>query len=665
VSDNYDFQNPAVVKLSAGDLFTKISIQDLQTGKRFWFRYKIDAANSQFSKVKSFFNSTTPPFFLNDQYSFRAQKFERVVYSDGKVQLGIDTLKIFATSAGWYAGANAVIAENGINLLANSFFAGMGLVVFDEKTLEFGFSDWYELFNNRPRMKELVDKINSIPEGKIVILAVADDAANNISVELKNAVKSLGSTKIDSLQFRGSWALIGKKSAKPGDVIEKVKGPYDGLVQIEKVFTKQSTDGKLTTTKIGPATVWEKLLINADVPANSQLKIKPIAIDKKGKEDTLSVFQINNGVAGLSSIDAKKYPFIKIITEFNSTQGYLPALKSLGVDYAGVPELGTNYQVISVSKDTVEQGENVDLSFYVYNAGERQADNFKVNVEAAKKDNTREEIFETIVDSLGAEQKKIFSIPYSTASVTGPIQFNIGIDPENKILELYEDNNFYSLPIYVKPNTKPASLKLTFDGNDIINGDYVSPNPNIRIELNDQSLIPIKDTSAVQLFLNNRKIYFSNNPSLAYSYSSSNPKFIVDYRPALENGSYTFKVLGKNATGQLIDSTGLVRNFSVKKELQLLNVYSYPNPMKDETYFTFKLTQIPDELKIKIYTLTGRMIKEFNLTSSELKYDFNKIYWDGRDADGDLVANGVYLYKVIIKKGSEISRTIQKLAVVR
>ena len=665
VSDNYDFQNPAVVKLPAGDLFTKISIKDLQTGKRFWFRYKVDEANSQFSKVKSFFNSTTPPFFLNDQYSFPAQKYERVVYSDGKVQLGIDTLKISATSAGWYAGANAVIAENGKNLLTNSFFAGMGLVVFDERTLKMEYSDWYQLFSDLPRMKQLVDYINSIPQGRVVVLAVADDAANNISVELKNAIKSLGSTKIDSLQFRGSWALIGKKSAKPNDVIEKVKGPYDGLVQIEKVFIKQSTDGKLTTTKIGPASVWKKLLINADVPTNSQLKIKPIAIDKNGKEDTLSVFQINNGVAELSSINAKKYPFIKIITEFNSTQGNMPVLKSLGVDYAGIPELGTNYQVISVSKDTVDQGENVDLSFYVYNVGESNANNFKVVVEAVNKDNSKEIIFEQIVDSIGMEQKKSFNLSYNTASTTGDVQFKIIIDAENKITELYKDNNIYIIPIYIKPNSKPASINLTIDGSDIIDGDYISSKPNIRIELNDQSLISIKDTTAIQIYLNNKLVPFFNNALLNYSFSTSNPKFIVDYKPILENGNYTLKVLGKNATGKLIDSSGVVRTFSVRNDLQLLNVYNYPNPFKDETYFTFKLTQIPDELKIKVYTIAGRMIKEFILSSSELKFDFNRIFWNGRDADGDLIANGIYLYKVITKMGSETSETIQKLAIVR
>jgi flagellar hook assembly protein FlgD len=48
-----------------------------------------------------------------------------------------------------------------------------------------------------------------------------------------------------------------------------------------------------------------------------------------------------------------------------------------------------------------------------------------------------------------------------------------------------------------------------------------------------------------------------------------------------------------------------------------------------------------------------------------LNYDFNRIEWDGRDEDGSLIANGVYLYKVIVKKGSDVITATQKLAVVR
>jgi len=103
----------------------------------------------------------------------------------------------------------------------------------------------------------------------------------------------------------------------------------------------------------------------------------------------------------------------------------------------------------------------------------------------------------------------------------------------------------------------------------------------------------------------------------------------------------------------------------VERKLMLLNVFNYPNPFSKETYFTFKLTRIPDELRIKIFTLTGRMIKKMSVPNSELRTDFNKIYWDGRDGDGDSVASGVYLYKIMLKQGNEETQIIQKLTVVR
>ena len=54
-----------------------------------------------------------------------------------------------------------------------------------------------------------------------------------------------------------------------------------------------------------------------------------------------------------------------------------------------------------------------------------------------------------------------------------------------------------------------------------------------------------------------------------------------------------------------------------------------------------------------------------NIPSTDLKYDFNKIYWDGRDEDGDILGNGVYLYKVILTAGEKTEKVIQKLAIVR
>ena len=96
-----------------------------------------------------------------------------------------------------------------------------------------------------------------------------------------------------------------------------------------------------------------------------------------------------------------------------------------------------------------------------------------------------------------------------------------------------------------------------------------------------------------------------------------------------------------------------------------MEVYNYPNPFANETYFTFRLSQIPEEVKIRIYTIAGRLIKEIAKQSSELNYDLNKIYWNGRDEDGDVIANGTYLYKMIMKNADKVESVTQKLSKVK
>ncbi|PIX94786.1 MAG: hypothetical protein COZ25_03830, partial [Ignavibacteria bacterium CG_4_10_14_3_um_filter_37_18] len=85
----------------------------------------------------------------------------------------------------------------------------------------------------------------------------------------------------------------------------------------------------------------------------------------------------------------------------------------------------------------------------------------------------------------------------------------------------------------------------------------------------------------------------------------------------------------------------------------------------DNTYFTFKLPQLPDELAIRIYTVAGRLVKEIKKSSAELSMHFNRIYWDTNDQDGNQLANGVYLYKVIAKRNGKSESITQKLAIVK
>jgi len=247
---------------------------------------------------------------------------------------------------------------------------------------------------------------------------------------------------------------------------------------------------------------------------------------------------------------------------------------------------------------------------------------------------------------------------------SGSKTFLINIDSDKQVTELYEDNNFYTVPFFIKPDTTTPTMNITFDGYDIIDGDCISDKPLIKTELSDLSLLPITDPSAVEIYLNEVLIP-PDTSILNYQFSETNPKVIVEFTPDLADGEYSLRVLGKNASGNLADSAGVERFFLVSNEAKILYVYNYPNPFKDATSFTFKLTQIPDEIKIKIFTIAGRLVKEMKLSSSQLNFDFNKIYWDGKDEDGDQLANGVYLYKVIMRAGDKTEAVTQKLAIVR
>ncbi|MBK8984388.1 MAG: T9SS type A sorting domain-containing protein [Ignavibacteria bacterium] len=89
-------------------------------------------------------------------------------------------------------------------------------------------------------------------------------------------------------------------------------------------------------------------------------------------------------------------------------------------------------------------------------------------------------------------------------------------------------------------------------------------------------------------------------------------------------------------------------------------LYNYPNPMKTETNFIFDLTgfENPGNGKIKIYTVSGKMIREIDIP---LNFGFNTISWDGKDNDGDLIANGTYLYKLFITGAENLESEVKNL----
>ncbi len=143
-------------------------------------------------------------------------------------------------------------------------------------------------------------------------------------------------------------------------------------------------------------------------------------------------------------------------------------------------------------------------------------------------------------------------------------------------------------------------------------------------------------------------------------------KGTVEYRfRGLESGPHTLRL---RAYDIFNNSSMAETYFTVAgaSQLTLQDVYNYPNPMTEQTSFTFRHNLgDPVNVDIKVYTLSGRQVK--TISAANVAERFVMLPWDGTDEDGDELANGVYLYKVVCRTtdGSMGSEVLGRLSLLR
>jgi hypothetical protein len=143
--------------------------------------------------------------------------------------------------------------------------------------------------------------------------------------------------------------------------------------------------------------------------------------------------------------------------------------------------------------------------------------------------------------------------------------------------------------------------------------------------------------------------------------------------PQLPLGEHT---LSLKAWDNFNNSTMVTRSIEVVAdgELQITEVMNYPNPVRrgdGGTAFQYRLSGDVDKVTIKIFTEAGRKIKSLELTASnQTQMDYNQVSWNLLDADGDHLANGIYLYQVNAERrtgdgGKESASETGKLVILR
>jgi len=203
-----------------------------------------------------------------------------------------------------------------------------------------------------------------------------------------------------------------------------------------------------------------------------------------------------------------------------------------------------------------------------------------------------------------------------------------------------------------KNDGKGPKIEIYFDDENFKNSYLVNPDFRLIVKLHDETGL---NTTGLGI---GHKLEAVLNDDEADAIDLTN-YFIADLNSGGKSGSvnYRFTDLAEGDYKLKVKAWDVFNNLSTQQTyfsvvggggLAVRDVYNYPNPFSGNTYFTFQqnLTE-PVDVEINIYTVAGRLVKKIEEYSVAEK--FVKIFWDGRDEDGNLLANGTYLYKLIVR----------------
>jgi hypothetical protein len=127
-------------------------------------------------------------------------------------------VSIVARSAGSEVGDFAHVFVNGIDTAENA--RGYNIVVINPQTGVVESSKAFDTFASADESARLAQFVDQIPSGKIVAVAVRDEASRYLTENAVNALRSIGAQENLRGKWRWSHAIIGVKGAAPGSALE-------------------------------------------------------------------------------------------------------------------------------------------------------------------------------------------------------------------------------------------------------------------------------------------------------------------------------------------------------------------------------------------------------------------------------------------------------------
>ncbi|WMN07153.1 C25 family cysteine peptidase [Marivirga arenosa] len=623
---------------------------------------------------------------ISNTWSFEENNFDLSVVAPANSQTDNISIKINGNEYATFGSQLGPCAINTLNLVAFDKSTGVPYVILSNGSfdvldpLSCGIRPQVinQIRNGQLAQPEEYFKkyFDELAEDDFVLISSYDSVAWNVlrannRTELLNLGAS--SSAIDNLQNGEPYILLGRKGAGEGNGIEVLADPNsttstkEQTINLDDIINARFESGSIVSRIIGPAKSWDLLDANfINVEASDIIRIDVFGIDTLSNQTLL--FSDVNLPLNISNINAELYPQLRLRINFSDPTNLTPAeLTNWEVTHTEVPDI-----LILPTQDTEEmraelaEGEVYNASFQLFNVTPNDFDDpIILNREIFNRE-SRQTFNEKIqFPALLSESDTTFSLGINSEAKVGENDLILKLNDNNLYSEKRFSNNLlnYNRLFMVQKDSLPPLIEVTFDGISILDGDIVSPQPFIQIELKDENqLIQKKDTTGIEMELLEQcegclpqRINFSS-PNVEWIPASEGNAFTINYQPnPLEDGDYQLRVRATDASENTAGEEPYKVRFEVVNASTITNFYPYPNPFSTSTRFVFTLTgsDLPQEIKIQILTVTGRVVREIlqdEIGPIHIGNNITDYAWDGKDEFGDRLANGVYLYRVLVRK---------------
>lgn len=506
--------------------------------------------------------------------------------------------------------------------------------------------------------------INETPVGNYLAFSVIFDGATGVTESLKVALEQLGSTRIRQVLPYMSYVLVVRKGASgPGMPALESLTNDTAVVSMSVPNLYSRGHGSITTLPMFIAPSWLSLGWRTSGPPTTDAQLALVGVRPAGTVDTLRIFPRDSTDIDLSFLNiptsGERYKALQTAALLSTSDATVtPALREWWMDVVAPADLAVSARTIAGDEPSLTR--NIQVT--VYNIGFQDSDSSNVVLSVYDRQNRARQVATVPVLPIARGTSRTIVIPMSTQTLGRRVTVQATVVPAKRAKDLVWENNtaYYTFDNIIALNR--GELKVYVDGVQIMEGDYVSATPSFTLRIPEQSEGPPAVTQA-KLLVDNQLAGEWQSAALVPS-STEAPTFT----PQLADGYHQlrFSVLRVNAFGD-VDTMEHTVGVNVLHASRIMQMYNYPNPFSQETSITFMLTGSvpPEELVLRIFTIAGRKIREIVVPSHLLRVGFNRILWDGRDTDGDEVANGYYLYQVTIKGAGFAQTEIQKLAKLR